>query len=411
MDFNDTPEEAAFRKECHDWLASNAKLKADVSEKRSSSNLSVDEHVARAKAWQAKKAEAGFAQITWPKEWGGRGGTPIQSVIYSQEEAKFAVPGGVFEIGLGMCVPTVMTYADADTCKRFVGPALRGEEVWCQLFSEPAAGSDVAGIRTKAEKDGDEWVINGQKVWTSGAHFSDFGIIITRTDPNVPKHKGLTMFWIDMKAPGVDVRPIKQISGDANFNEVFFTDVRVKDSQRLGEVGQGWKSAITTLMNERLAVGGGAGAGDYGELLDLARSTEMEDGPAVSNPVVRERIADWYVESQGLKMNRFRTITALSKGTAPGPEASIGKIVSAPKMQDLAAFAMDLEDMGGIITDRDIAPLNGGFQAQWLGAAGYRIAGGTDEILRNIVAERVLGMPQDVRVDKDVAFNDLPKGK
>lgn len=412
MDFDDTKEEAAFRKECHDWLSQNARFKSASGENsRNRSNMSDDELVKRAKEWQAKKAAAGYAQITWPKEWGGRGGTPIESVIYSQEEAKFSVPGGVFEIGLGMCVPTVMTYADPDTCKRVVGPALRGEEIWCQLFSEPAAGSDVAGIRTKAEKDGDEWVINGQKVWTSGAQFSDFGIIITRTDPNVPKHKGLTMFWLDMKSPGVEVRPIKQMSGDSGFNEVFFTDVRVKDSQRLGEVGQGWKSAITTLMNERLAVGGGAGAGDFGELLALARSTEMEEGAAIAQSSVREKIADWYVESQGLKLNRFRTITALSKGTAPGPEASIGKIVSAPKMQDLAAFAMDMEDMGGIITDRSIAPLNGGFQAQWFGAAGYRIAGGTDEILRNIVAERVLGLPQDVRVDKEAAFNELPKGK
>ena len=367
--------------------------------------------MSRAKAWQAKKAAAGYAQITWPKEWGGRGGTPIQSVIYSQEEAKFAVPSGVFEIGLGMCVPTVMAYADAETCGRFVGPALRGEEIWCQLFSEPAAGSDVAGIRTRAVRDGDEWVINGQKVWTSGAHFSDYGIIITRTDPTVPKHKGLTMFWVHMKAPGVEVRPIRQISGDSNFNEVFFTDVRVKDSQRLGEVGEGWKVALTTLMNERLAVGGGMGAGDYNELLDLARATETADGPAIAKASVREKIADWYVESQGLKLNRFRTITALSKGETPGPEASIGKIVSAAKMQDLASFAMDIEDMGGIVTDRDIAPLSGGFQAQWLGAAGYRIAGGTDEILRNIVAERVLGLPGDVRVDKTVAFNELPKGK
>lgn len=412
MDFDDTKEEAAFRKECYDWLSQNARLKSASGENsRNRSNMSDDELVKRAKEWQAKKAAAGYAQITWPKEWGGRGGTPIESVIYSQEEAKFSVPGGVFEIGLGMCVPTVMTYADPETCKRVVGPALRGEEIWCQLFSEPAAGSDVAGIRTKAEKDGDEWVINGQKVWTSGAQFSDFGIIITRTDPNVPKHKGLTMFWLDMKSPGVEVRPIKQMSGDSGFNEVFFTDVRVKDSQRLGEVGQGWKSAITTLMNERLAVGGGAGAGDFGELLALARSTEMEEGAAIAQSSVREKIADWYVESQGLKLNRFRTITALSKGTAPGPEASIGKIVSAPKMQDLAAFAMDMEDMGGIITDRSIAPLNGGFQAQWFGAAGYRIAGGTDEILRNIVAERVLGLPQDVRVDKEAAFNELPKGK
>jgi alkylation response protein AidB-like acyl-CoA dehydrogenase len=301
----------------------------------------------------------------------------------------------------------MMAYATKDQLKRHVKPALYGEEVWCQLFSEPAAGSDVAGIRTKAERDGDDWIINGQKVWTSGAHYSDWGIIITRTDPNVPKHQGLTMFFLNMKSPGVEARPIKQISGGANFNEVFFTNVRVPDSQRLGKVGDGWKAALTTLMNERLAVGMPSGGLDVDELLELARNTELEDGQAIRNSHVRSKIADWYVQSQGLKYTRYRTLTALSKGQTPGPESSIIKVIAAPKMQDLGAMAMELMGPAGIMTS-DV-PGSGGFQAQWIGGAGFRIAGGTDEILRNIVAERVLGLPQDVRVDKDVPFNQLGK--
>ncbi|MGE0421852.1 MAG: acyl-CoA dehydrogenase family protein [Reyranellaceae bacterium] len=406
MDFNDTPEEAAFRAEVRKWLEANATRK---SEDKQAYRARVDDPglLKRAKEWQAKKAAAGYARITWPKEYGGMGGTPIQQVIYQQEESNFLVPLGFFDIGLGMCIPTMMAYATKDQLKRHVKPALFGEEVWCQLFSEPAAGSDVAGIRTKAERDGDDWIINGQKVWTSGAHYSDWGIIITRTDPDVPKHQGLTMFFLNMKSPGVEARPIKQISGGANFNEVFFTNVRVPDSQRLGKVGDGWKAALTTLMNERLAVGMPAGGLDVDELLDLARATELEDGPAIRNGHVRSKIADWYVQSQGLKYTRYRTLTALSKGQTPGPESSIIKVIAAPKMQDLGAMAMELMGPAGIMTS-DV-PGAGGFQAQWIGGAGFRIAGGTDEILRNIVAERVLGLPQDVRVDKDVPFNQLGK--
>ena len=409
MDFNDTKEEAAYRAKVRAWLDANATRKSEAKDAEQAKTL--EELLKKSKAWQAKKAEAGYACITWPKEWGGGGGTTIENVIYGQEEANYAVTGSVFAIGLGMCIPTLMTWGPQDAKERYVKPAVRGDEIWCQLFSEPAGGSDVAGLRTKAEKDGDEWVINGQKVWTSGAHYCDFGIVLVRTDPTVPKHKGLTMFYIDMKSPGIEVRPIKQMSGDANFNEVFFTNVRVKDSQRLGNVGDGWKVALTTLMNERLAVGGSQGNADVAELIALARETEINGTPAISNGAVRERIADWYVQAQGLKFTRFRTLTALSKGQTPGPESSISKIVAAKKMQDLGSFGMDLQDMGGIIRDRKISAEEGAYTEQWLGAAGYRIAGGTDEILRNIVAERVLGMPQDVRVDKDLPFNQAPKGK
>ena len=411
MDFNDTKEEAEFRSEVKAWLKENAP-KSGKSGGRYDAIIEglQGEAIKEARNWQSKKAEAGYAAITWPKEFGGLEGTPIQSVIYSQEESNYNVPGGFFEIGLGMCIPTMMAWATPEQNERYVKPALNGEEVWCQLFSEPSAGSDVAGIRTKAEKEGDDWIINGQKVWTSGAHFSDFGIIVVRTDPNVPKHKGLSFFFLDMKSEGIDVKPIRQISGGANFNEVFFNDVRVPDTQRLGEVGEGWKVALTTLMNERLAIGVPKSA-DYSALTKLAKEITLNDKPAISNDLVRSKIAEWYVQAEGLKYTKMRTLTALSKGETPGPESSIGKIVSAPKMQDLASFAMDLQGASGIISDSEIALLHSIFQNQWLSAAGYRIAGGTDEILRNIVAERVLGLPQDVRVDKKVAFNELPTGR
>ena len=405
MDFNDTPEEAAFRAEVRTFLDANA-TRRDGGTPVYRGRPADAELIPRAKAWQAKKAAAGFAGITWPKKWGGRGASPIQQVIYNQEEAGYLVPRGVFEIGLGMCIPTMMAYAAPEHLERYVGPALRGEEIWCQLFSEPSAGSDVAGLRTRAERDGDDWVINGQKIWTSGAHFSDYGILITRTDPNVPKHLGLTMFFLDMKSPGVEVRPIKQVSGASNFNEVFFTDVRIPDAQRLGKVGDGWKVSLTTLMNERLAVGDAPGP-DIEDIFALVRDLELDGAPAIRNAAVRDKLADWFVQAQGLKYTKFRTITALSRGQTPGPEASITKVVSATKLQDIASFGMDLLGMAGGVMDPEIAPMNAWFQEALLYAPGMRIAGGTDEILRNIIAERVLGLPGDIRVDKDLPFNQL----
>jgi len=409
MDFNDSPEEAAFRAEAKTWLDKNAKS-FEHKGGNDTSKLSEAEQLKLAKEWQKKKAEAGYAAITWPKEFGGLGGTPIQSVIYNQEEAKYDVPRGFFAIGLGMCIPTMMAYATKEQLERFVEPALMGEEIWCQLFSEPSAGSDVAGLKTRCVQDGDDWVINGQKVWTSGAHYSDYGILVARSDPKVPKHKGLTFFFLDMKSPGVEVRPIKQISGASNFNEVYFTDVRIPDSQRLGAIGEGWKVALTTLMHERLAIGGGSGGVDIREMMELAQSIDLEDGPAIADSAVREKIADWYVRSKGLQYTRYRTLTALSKGQVPGPESSIGKVVGAPKLQELASFGMEMEDMGGILTDHADAPLDAAMQESFLWAPGIRIAGGTDEILRNIISERVLGLPGDIRVDKDGPFDELPSG-
>src|SRR5260370_23765797 len=219
MDFNDTRGEAAFRAEARAGLEATAR-------RRTAAKRGDAAHLAAAKVWQAKKAAAGYAQIAWPKEWGGGGGTPIQSIIFAQEESKYVQNYGYFQIGLGMCLPTVMAFGEKETKQRFVGPAVRGEEIWCQLFSEPSAGSDVAGVRTRAVRDAGDWVINGQKVWTSGAHYSDFGIVLVRTNPNVPKHKGLTMFWLNLTSRGVEVRPIHQMSGGRDFNEEYFTDMR-----------------------------------------------------------------------------------------------------------------------------------------------------------------------------------------
>jgi len=409
MDFNDTPEEAAFRTEARAFLTANAEPKAGSRPVLRQSGVDA-EAVKRCKAWQAKKADAGFAGLTWPKRFGGREASPILQVIYNQEEDDFVVPRGLYEIGLGMCIPTMMTYAAPEQLDRYVRPALHGEEVWCQLFSEPAGGSDLAALRTRAERDGNDWVINGQKIWTSGAHLSDFGIIVVRTDPNVPKHEGLTFFFIDMKSPGIDIRPIHQMSGARHFNEVFFTDVRVPDSQRLGAVGQGWKVSLTTLMNERLAVGD-VQRPEVDDLVELSRKVRIDGKPAIQNGAVREKIAEWHARSQGLKFTRFRTMTALSKGETPGPENSIHKLVNASKLQDIASYGLDLMGAGGLVVDDDLAEAYAMFQAALLSSPSSRIAGGSDEILRNIIAERVLGMPSDIRADKGKPFNQVPTGR
>ncbi len=270
-----------------------------------------------------------------------------------------------------------------------------------------SAGSDVAGLRSKAVQDGENWIVNGQKVWTSGAHFSDFGILVVRHDPGLEKHKGLTFFFVDMKSPGIEVKPIKQLTGGSSFNEVYFNDVVIPDSQRLGEIGDGWKVAITTLMNERLAVGDADGV-DANEAFELAKKHDKDGEQLIDNNAVRESIADWYCEASGLKNTKLRTMSALSRGDTPGPEASITKIVSANKLQAIGNFGMDSSDMSGMLMDEESDFIK--FQMAWMGAAGLRIAGGTDEILKNIIAERVLGLPQEARADKGLAFKDIPSG-
>lgn len=410
MDFNDTPEEAAFRSEVREWIAANAPTHLAGSLSSSTfggTNTGDEDPLEAAKRWQKVKADAGWACIGWPKAYGGRDATPIQNVIWREEEGVYGKLSGTFIIGQGMCGPTLMAYASEEHKERYLPKLASGEEVWCQLFSEPHGGSDLAGLRTRAQQDGDDWVINGQKIWTSGAHYSDYGILITRTDASVAKHKGLTMFFLDMKSPGVDIRPIKQVNGQSGFNEVYFDNVRIPDSQRLGGVGDGWRVSLTTLMNERLAIGGSIATG-VPEIQELVDALPMDNGRAVDNPAVRSKLADWHAKAAGLRNTAARSLSALSKGEVPGPENSIGKLVAGGMMQDIAKYAMDLQGPGSLIVDPEIAEGNARFQAMLLRSPAVRIEGGTDQILRNIIAERVLGLPEGIRADKGLPFSEIP---
>ena len=413
MNFDDTPKEALFRKNARSWIAANAPKQYEDELRKSSlgrTQLKGANILEVAKAWQKKKADSGWACLHWPKEYGGRGATPIERVIWQQEEGPYGKLSGMFIIGHGMCGPTMMAFASEEQKRKYLPPLASGEKIWCQLFSEPAAGSDVAGLRTHAQRRGDNWIVNGQKIWTSGAHYSDYGILLARTDPSAAKHKGLTMLFLDMKSPGVEVRPIKQASGHSEFNEVYFTDVKMKDAQRLGAVNDGWNVALTTLMNERMSIGAGVATG-FPEIFEFCSNLVLDDGPAIDDHNVRSKLANWAVKASGLKYTSFRAISALSRGERPGPENSIGKLVAGSMIQDIAMYALDLQGAAGVLSGEQ-AELAGKFQAMLLRAPGTRVEGGTDEIMRNIIAERVLGLPGDIRVDKDVPFNQIPtKGR
>jgi alkylation response protein AidB-like acyl-CoA dehydrogenase len=407
----DTPEEAAFRAEARAWLEAHARPRGgEAAGPRDHGPEAEAAFFERCRAWQRTLFDGGFAGITWPRRHGGRGGTPAQAVIFAEELEAWDETSGFLASTIDLVGPALLHHGSDAQRERSLRPLLRGDEVWCQLFSEPGAGSDLAGLRTRAVRDGDHWIVNGQKIWTSGAHWADHAILVTRSDPRAPKHKGLTFFFLTMKTPGIETRRIKQISGQSHFNEVYLTDVRIPDSQRLGAAGQGWGVAITTLMNERLTSGELRGP-DVEELFALARAVELEDGPAIANAAVRERLADYYVRTQGVRWSRFRTMTALSRGDTPGPENSIGKLVNAPKAQDMASFALDLMDMGGVVSDKEFAPMRAAFQEALLSSPGSRIAAGTDEILKNIIAERVRGRAPDVRVDREVPFDELPASR
>jgi alkylation response protein AidB-like acyl-CoA dehydrogenase len=408
MDFEDSPEEAAYRAKCRAFLDSAAERRRPGEVKGYRRGEDAPGAVAAVKAFQRKKFEAGFAGITWPTEWHGQGGTAIQQVIYSEEEAKYKTLVGILTLGLGMCIPTICRWGTQEQRDRYAPPALRGDEIWCQFFSEPAGGSDLGALRTRADRDGDEWVINGQKIWTSMAHEADFGVLIARSDFEKPKHDGLTFFFLSTKTPGIEMRSIKQMSGSSHFNEVFFNNVRIPDSQRLGPVGGGWKVAISLLMSERYASGENPGP-DFDELFQIAQGLELEDGPALDNAGVQERLADFYVKAQGLRFTKYRTMTSLSRGETPGPQASIGKLVSAGKLQEIASYGLELLGAAGAMNGPDM-PLAGIFEEALIYSPAMRIAGGTDEILRNTIAERVLGLPPDMRADKGMAFKDVPTG-
>ena len=415
MDFNDSPQEAKFRAEVTAWLDANADKRDpdDTSAMSMFSERETPEMIEECKAWQQKKADAGWACITWAKAYGGRGGSLMENIIFSQEEAKYHTPPNIFMIGLGMAGPTIMTHGTEEQRQEWLPPMLRGDVVWCQLFSEPGAGSDLAGLRTKAVKDGDDWIINGQKVWTSGAHYSRWGILVTRSDFDVPKHKGLTYFVIDMESEGVEVRPIKQITGGANFNEVFLTDVRIPDANRLDREGNGWAVSLTTLMNERMSIGGGMGMGAellIGELNRLAETCYIDGVLAKEDGAVRQKIAEYYARMKSMELTVNRTLSALSKGGMPGSESSIIKVAMGILLQEIAAFAMELQGSNGFEFGDDAAHSGGMWQELYLGIPAIRIAGGADEIQRNIIGERVLGLPTEARVDKGIPFKDIPNG-
>jgi alkylation response protein AidB-like acyl-CoA dehydrogenase len=413
MNFDDTPQEAEFRATVKAWIDQNAPkdLVDRLSHTTARKALTGADFLKTAKAWQKKKADGGWSCMHWPREYGGRDASPMQRVIWQQEEGVFVKLSQPFNIGVGMCGPTVMAFGSEQHKRERLPKLASGEEIWCQLFSEPAGGSDLAGLRTRAERDGDDWIINGQKIWTSGAHYSDYGLLITRTDPNVPKHQGLTMFFLDMKSPGVEVKPIKQASGESEFNEVYFTNVRIPDHQRLGQVNEGWSVSLTTLMNERMSIGARVATG-FPEMFDFCSNLMLEDGPAIEDRAVRSKLATWAVRTSGLKYTSYRTMSSLSKGERPGPENSIGKLVAGSTLQEIATYALELQGAAGVVTDTETSEAAGEFQAMLLRSPSARIAGGSDEILRNIIAERVLGLPGDIRVDKNVPFNKIPvKGR
>lgn len=411
MDFQDTPGQAEFREEVRAWLRENAEPRREERDGGLFAERDDDSFLAQARAWQAKKYDAGWAGITWPEEYGGRGGSPIHQIIWNQEVSNYEAPEQVFVIGLGMGGPTVMSHGTEELKDRLLPPLLRGDEIWCQLFSEPAAGSDVAACKTRAVRDGDEWVVNGQKVWTSGAHYSQWGMLLARTDPDLPKHKGLTYFMLDMSTPGIEVRPLRQMTGGANFNEVFFTDVRIPDAHRVDEIGNGWAVALTTLMNERMSIGTGGelGTTDIKRLIELAKTRTIDGKPAISDPVIRQELMQLYMWSQGLRFVGYRAITAIAKGQIPGPEGSIGKLAAARLGRRAADLALAILGGDGLLHQEDTVD-KGLWQLSLLGNPAMRIAGGSDEIQRNIIGERVLGLPGEPRVDKDVPFREVLTG-
>ena len=409
------PSVAEFAAAARNWLA--ARMPAGAPEQRAwgegSDDLSVFHRLSfeqeralleAAMAWQREKCDAGYGAITWPAEYGGAGLSDAHERAFSEVEADFATPEGheTFAVTTSLVAPTVAIYGTPGQRTRFVRRFLRAEELCCQLFSEPGAGSDLAGLATQAERDGDEWVINGQKVWSSGAQFASWGELIARTDPSVTKHAGLTAFLIPLDAPGVEVRPIRQMSGGSSFCEVFLTNVRVPDDLRLGAVGSGWKVALTTLGFERGGSGERGVGGSWERLLGLARWLGR-----TGDPVVRQQLASVYIHQRVRHMNAARAAAAAAAGQPPGPEGSIGKLLWVTGMTEIGQVAASL--LGARLTADTGEWGTFAWNDHILGAPGYRIAGGSDEIQRNIIAERVLGLPGDIRVDRDVPWREIPR--
>ena len=393
MDLNDTPEQAEYRTRARSWLEQHA----DEAPKITRDDIS-PEVIAARRAWQRQLAEGGFVGITWPKEYGGQGLGPLEQVIFNQELSKAKLPGILDVIGIGMLGPTLIAHGSEEQKQRYLGPMLHGDEVWCQLFSEPAAGSDLAGIQSRAKQQDDgSWRVSGQKVWTTNAQFASYGLLMTRTDPEAHKHKGLTMFVVPMDAEGVTVRPLRQISGEAHFNEVFFDDVALDEDAVVGPVGGGWGVGLTTLMYERVAIGlGGEG---FGWRADRFATALAADETASRDPETRRRLGEVAADLLALRFTGYRQLTLLQKGQIPGPEGALSKITTikgaieaADLLVDaLGPDALDAHEWGGMVAE----------------LPGLKSAGGTEEILRNMVGERVLGLPPEPRLDKGIPFSEL----
>lgn len=386
MDLNLTQSEQAFRTELRAWLDKN--MPGPWTGK-----LRSPEHIAYLRAWQRKLYDGGWAGISWPKEYGGRGATPIEQAIFQEEMGRYDAPEMISVIGLMIVGPTLIAVGTPEAKKRYLQKILSCEEIWCQGFSEPNAGSDVASLGTKAVRDGDDFIINGQKIWTSYAHIADWCLLLARTDPNVPKHKGITAFLVDMKTPGIVAKPLRQMTGEAEFNEVFFTDVRVPATQVFGRINEGWTIAFTTLMHERANFGTGLYAHTkkfLDGILDAVRGVDRRGRPALKDPVLRQRLAQAVVELEVYRLNTVRALTRLSKTGSVGPEGSILKMQWSELNQRIGQIAMEASGMAGQLWDFD----GGKIAYTYLRSRANTIEGGTSEVLRNIVAQRVLGLPK-----------------
>ena len=397
MDFALTPEQQSFRDEVRDWLGKN--LPADwVARLRQGSDVPRPEAYRFLSDWQRRMYEAGFVGITWPKEYGGRGLSFMEEMILQEEMALHKAPPVLNILAIGMAGPTIIAYGTEEQKKRYPAKMLSCEEIWCQGYSEPNAGSDLAALQTRAVKDGEHYVVNGQKVWTSLAHVADWMMLLARTDPDAPRHKGITYFLVDMHSPGITVKPLKQLTGDEEFNEVYFDNVRVHDSQILGGLNNGWAVGMTTLMYERLALGFGLQVRlriALDGLVELARHTTKNGAPVTRDPVVRQKLAQLWIDTEVFKYTGARAITKLLKGELPGPEASTGKIMWVEGHQRLQELAMEIQGpYSQIMKGSPWAVAEGLWQHTFLRSRANSIEGGTTEIQRNIIGERVLGLPK-----------------
>lgn len=405
VDFEDSPELADFRAQVKAILDANAQLKRGDERDWSRNGAAVDEAVAkdfreRCHAWQKRLYDAGWAGITWPTKFGGRGLSPAHQIVFNQELSRYDASSGFMTATLALVGPTLMKHGTPQQQDRYLGPLLSGEESWCQLFSEPGAGSDLASLGTRAVRDGDEWVINGQKVWTSSAQYADFGILIARTDPAAPKHKGITFFIVDMRSPGIEIRPLVQAQGVAHFNEVFLSDVRIPAENVVGEVGDGWKVTKTTLRSESSMISGGSQATGFDAILATARRTGRTD-----DLVIRDSLARVYSNEQILKWMGWRTQTAVMTGRYElALHGSLLKNFFTRALSFRVGLVIDIEGAEGMLQHE--AEGDGFWQYQLLNQFASRIGGGTEEVHRNNLGEQALGLPREPSADLDQPWNE-----